>query len=253
MYLAILKDQEGVPDFFHPSELMGNSPQQVKQFLSEDTPMQYIQGVYSPQDYLKMVQSPKFAQTIASFSPNMPEPAIKKQVANLIDYVQSFIASQNDQSQIDIAQLANVANSGSEENFDTYEVPNVPEPTVIYPTYPPQVKDPKTGKLVFLSGYPPLQTNGNNVQVAPVQPKTETKYFTESGIKFKLENGELYKKEWVDEPIEPYMDKVTDPKTGEEKEVEIIPDFRLVNKETGKPVKLSKYVLQQAVWKKLQS
>ena len=86
-----------------------------------------------------------------------------------------------------------------------------------------------------------------------VTPKTETKYFTEAGIKFKLENGELYKKEWVDEPIEPYMDKVTDPKTGEEKEVEIIPDFRLVNKETGKPVKLSKYVLQQAIWKKLES
>ena len=250
MYLAILKDTQGVPDFFHPSELMGNSPQQVKQILSEDTPVEYIQGVYSPEDYLKIIQTPKFAQTIASFNPTMPEPAIKKQIANLAEYVKSYITPQNNQSQIDMTKLANVTNSGTEENFDTYDVPNTPEPTVIYPTYPPQVKDPKTGKLVFLSGYPPLQSSGKTV---PIQPKTETKYFTESGIKFKLENGELYKKEWQDTPIEPYMDKVTDPKTGEEKEVEIIPDFRLVNKETGKPVKLSKYVLQQAVWKKLES
>ena len=239
MFLAILKDTQGVPDFFHPSEIMGQSAQQVKNILSEDTPIEYIQGVYSPQDYLKIIQTPKFAQTIASFSPGLPEPAIKKQIANLTEYVNGIIVSQQSPSQ--------------EENFENYEVPQAPVPNVIYPTYPPQVKDPKTGKLVFLSGYPPLQGGGNTVPVPPVQPKTETKYFTESGIKFKLENGELYKKEWVDEPIEPYMDKVKDPKTGEEKEVEIIPDFRLVNKETGKPVKLSKYVLQQAVWKKLES
>ena len=43
-----MKDQEGVPDFFHPSELMGESPQEVKQILMEDTPAEYIQGVYAP-------------------------------------------------------------------------------------------------------------------------------------------------------------------------------------------------------------
>lgn len=203
--------------------------------MSEDTPLQYIQGVYTPEQYLQYVQSPKFFQVSMSYSPNMPEPAMKRQIANLIEYVKSLVVPSNVKQQNDLNNLANlIGGNNTEENFE-----NVIQSQV-------QVTQPVlTGKM---------NAKVTITQpVIPVQPKTETKYFTESGIKFKLENGELYKKEWVDEPIEPYMDKVTDPKTGEEKEVEIIPDFRLVNKETGKPVKLSKYVLQQAVWKKLES
>lgn len=272
-YLVILNDTQGVPDFFHPSEIMGESARQVKQIISEDTPLQYIQGVYTPEQYLQYVQSPSFFTTISSFNPNMPKPALQNKIANIVNYVKSLVSPNNIKQQEDLEQLAGVTGGGDlpqEENFDIDtrtapapqyvinpqpsnikdgdintkpfgKAPQVPEPQVIYTSYPPQVKDPKTGKLVYV----------DELKSTPV--KTEVKYFTESGIKFKLENGELYKKEWTDTPIEPYMDKVTDPKTGEEKEVEIIPDFRLVNKETGKPVKLSKYVLQQAIWKKLES
>jgi hypothetical protein len=212
--------------------------------MSENTPVEYIQGVYTAQEYLQFIQSKQFANLLASYNPQFSNPqAVKNVVAQLVGYVQSFMEPSQEMS--DMTQLIGGTGSGSltEENFDYDEhtAPSGPE-RVIYP-HPANVRD---GNITT----DPFGT-------APKDPrqlkKAEVKYFTESGIKFKLENGELYKKEWVDEPIEPYMDKVTDPKTGEEKEVEIIPDFRLVNKETGKPVKLSKYVLQQAVWKKLES
>ena len=221
-YLVILKDTQGVPDFLHPSDIMGESAQQVRSIITQDTPAEYIQGIYTPQEYLEIVQSPKFAQIFSSFNADIPQPAIKKVIAQLTEMVKSYIEPGQENVTNDMAALANMVNgNNTEENFDlSTQVP--PKP----------------------------QQQAKPIVTVVSQP---VKYFTESGIKFKLENGELYKKEWTDTPIEPYMDKVTDPKTGEEKEVEIIPDFRLVNKETGKPVKLSKYVLQQAVWKKLES
>lgn len=242
-----MKDTQGVPDFFHPSEIMGQSVQQVKQILSEDTPVEYIQGVYTPQTYLQILQSANFFNTFASFNPGIPEPALRNKLGQLIEMVKSYITPQNNQPQIDMTQLANITSGNEEENFDISQTQTSSQ--VVIDTFPPQYLNPQTGQTTSVPGY--VQKLSQPIPL--VQPKTETKYFTESGIKFKLENGELYKKEWTDTPIEPYMDKVTDPKTGEEKEVEIIPDFRLVNKETGKPVKQSKYVLQQAIWKKLES
>lgn len=244
-YFVILKDQQGVPDFMHPTEIMGESAQEIRQIMSEDTPLEYIQGVYTPQEYLQFVQSPNFINQIVSYSPNISEPAMKKMTANLIEYIKSFIVPQNNQSQIDMAKLAGVTGGGDlpqEENFDI-DTQIAPAPQYVINPHPSNIKD---GNITT-----------NPFGKAPKNPqqlrKTETKYFTESGIKFKLENGELYKKEWTDTPIEPYMDKVTDPKTGEEKEVEIIPDFRLISKDTRKPVKNSKVILQQAIWKKLES
>lgn len=243
-YFVVLKDQQGVPDFIHPTDIMGESAQQIRSIMSENTPPEYIQGVYTAQEYLQFIQSKQFGNLLASYNPQFSNPqAVKNVVAQLVGYVQSFMEPSQEMG--DMAQLVGGTGSGSltEENFDYDEhtAPAGPE-RVIYP-HPANVRDGNVTTDPF--------------GTAPKDPrqlkKAEVKYFTESGIKFKLENGQLYKKEWTDTPIEPYMDKVTDPKTGEEKEVEIIPDFRLVNKETGKPVKLSKYLLQQAVWKKLES
>lgn len=250
-FLVILKDTQGTPDFFHPSEIMGNNAQQVKRFISEDTPLEYIQGVYTPQEYLHILKSKNFYHTLASLRPDMPEPAIKKQIANMTNYVQSLIqAAPNTQQQNDLAKLATALGTDNvgggdlpqEENFDI-DTQTAPAPQYVINPHPSNIRD---GDITT-----------NPFGKAPKNPqqlrKTETKYFTESGIKFKLENGELYKKEWTDTPIEPYMDKVTDPKTGEEKEVEIIPDFRLINKDTRKPMKSGKIILQQAIWKKIES
>lgn len=247
LYLVILKDTQGVPDFQHPTEIMGQSPQQVRSILSEDTPAEYIQGVYTPQEYLSVVSSPNFLNMFASYNPGMPQPALKNVVGTIIEIAKGYVAEDqmNNQSQIDMAKLAGVTGGGDlpqEENFDI-DARTAPAPQYVINPHPSNINDGDITTKPFGK--------------APKNPqqlkKTEVKYFTESGIKFKLENGELYKKEWTDTPIEPYMDKVTDPKTGEEKEVEIIPDFRLINKDTRKPVKNSKVILQQAVWKKLES
>lgn len=244
-YLVILNDTQGVPDFFHPTELMGESAQQVKQIISEDTPLQYIQGVYTPEQYLQYVQSPNFFTTISSFNPNMPKPALQNKIANIVNYVKSLVSPNNTKQQEDLVQLAGVTGGGNlpqEENFDI-DTRTAPAPQYVINPHPSNIKDGD----ITTNSFGKAPKNSQQLR------KTETKYFTESGIKFKLENGELYKKEWTDTPIEPYMDKVTDPKTGEEKEVEIIPDFRLINKDTRKPVKNSKVILQQAIWKKLES
>lgn len=247
LYLVILKDTQGVPDFQHPTEIMGQSPQQVRQILSEDTPAEYIQGVYTPQEYLTAVSSPNFLNLFASFNPNIPQQAVKNIVSQTIEMAKGYVAedSKNNQPQNNLAQIAGFQGGGDlpqEENFDI-DVRTAPAPQYVINPHPANIKD---GDITT-----------NPFGKAPKNPqqlqKTETKYFTESGIKFKLENGELYKKEWTDTPIEPYMDKVKDPKTGEEKEVEIIPDFRLINKDTRKPIKNSKVILQQAIWKKLES
>lgn len=247
LYLVILKDTQGVPDFQHPTEIMGQSPQQVRQILSEDTPAEYIQGVYTPQEYLTAVSSPNFLNLFASFNPNKPQQAVKNIVSQTIEMAKGYVAedSKNNQPQINLAQITGITGGGDlpqEENFD-YDEHTAPAPQYVINPHPSNIKD---GNITT-----------NSFGKAPKDPrqlkKAEVKYFTESGIKFKLENGELYKKEWTDTPIEPYMDKVTDPKTGEEKEVEIIPDFRLINKDTRKPIKNSKVILQQAIWKKLES
>lgn len=248
-YLVILKDQQGVPDFLHPTDIMGQSAQQVKGILTQDTPAEYIQGVYTPQEYLNIVQSPKFAQVFSSFNPGLPPPAVKNMIGQLIGIIKSYMEPEPEPEQKsvlnNVVQLTGVTGGGDlpqEENFDI-DTQTAPAPQYVINPHPANIKD---GDITT-----------NPFGKAPKNPqqlrKTETKYFTESGIKFKLENGELYKKEWTDTPIEPYMDKVTDPKTGEEKEVEIIPDFRLISKDTRKPVKNSKVILQQAIWKKLES
>ena len=247
LYLVILKDTQQVPDFQHPTEIMGQSPQQVRQLLSEDTPAEYIQGVYTPQEYLNIVSSSKFLNLFASFNPGMPQPALKNVVGTIIEIAKGYVAEDqmNNQSQIDMAKLAGVTGGGDlspEENFDI-DTQTAPAPQYVINPHPSNIRDGDITTNPF----------GNAPKNPQQLKKTEVKYFTESGIKFKLENGQLYKKEWTDTPIEPYMDKVTDPKTGEEKEVEIIPDFRLISKDTRKPVKNSKVILQQAIWKKLES
>jgi hypothetical protein len=51
----------------------------------------------------------------------MPEPAMKKLIANLTEYVKSYMVPQNNQPQINVAQLVGMQGGGDlpqEENFD---------------------------------------------------------------------------------------------------------------------------------------
>lgn len=63
---------------------------------------------------------------------------------------------------------------------------------------------------------------------------TSVKYFTDNGIQFKLENNQLFKKVWKRVLTEPTGDA--------------IPEFRIINSLTGKPVNNSKYAIEQLQW-----
>jgi hypothetical protein len=72
--------------------------------------------------------------------------------------------------------------------------------------------------------------------------KTPVKYFMDNGLQFKLDNGQLFKKVWKTVPITPYMSD-----TGQQ----VFPEFRIINKESGKQINSSKYDVQQLVWEPL--
>ena len=74
--------------------------------------------------------------------------------------------------------------------------------------------------------------------------KNSVKYFIDNGIQFKLENGQLFKKIWETVPITEYLNN-----SGQK----VFPEFRIINKETKKPIKSTKFEVQQLVWKPLEN
>lgn len=86
-----------------------------------------------------------------------------------------------------------------------------------------------------------------STQISCIQqptPQSSVKYFIDNGIQFKLEDGQLFKKIWKSVPIEEYMN---------EEGQKVYPEFRIINKETGKPIKSIKYDVQQLVWTPLKN
>ena len=81
----------------------------------------------------------------------------------------------------------------------------------------------------------PAEVTTNNAVVK----KEPIKYFIDNGIQFKLDNGKLFKKVWQTVPIDAYMS---------EDGQKVFPEFRIINKETGKQVNTTKYDVQQLVW-----
>ena len=70
------------------------------------------------------------------------------------------------------------------------------------------------------------------------------RYFTDGGIQYKLEAGQLFKKIWKTVEI----DESTNDK-GEK----VFPEFRIINKETGKTIKSDKYSVQQLQWEQIKT
>ena len=81
-----------------------------------------------------------------------------------------------------------------------------------------------------------------NPQIKQNTCNSEPKYFTDNGIMFKIENGILYKKCWETINLSEYTNE--DGKT-------ILPEYRIINLDTGKPFKSDKYGVQQLIWKPL--
>jgi hypothetical protein len=87
--------------------------------------------------------------------------------------------------------------------------------------------------------------NQEPINQTPIKQNTnasEPKYFTDNGIMFKIENGILYKKCWESVNLSEYTDD--DGKT-------ILPEYRIINLDSGKPFKSDKYGVQQLIWKPL--
>lgn len=76
----------------------------------------------------------------------------------------------------------------------------------------------------------------NNTKVAPIKKEVESaRFFEEAGIQFKLENGRLFKRSWVN---------VSD---------DDMPQFRIKVRKTGKLADEDKFVLEKLEWVEIKS
>jgi hypothetical protein len=114
-------------------------------------------------------------------------------------------------------QMINMAMAAGEENNEQAANQSQPQNTV----YQEPIQNPQ------------IKQNTNT---------SEPKYFTDNGIMFKIENGILYKKCWESINLSEYTDD--DGKT-------ILPEYRIINLDSGKPFKSDKYGVQQLIWKPL--
>jgi hypothetical protein len=73
-------------------------------------------------------------------------------------------------------------------------------------------------------------------QVEPV--KSEPKYFNDDGIQYKLEDGKMFKQTWKPVPDE-QIDSLGNI---------FYSNYRIINKDTGKQVKSSKYIIEHLDW-----
>lgn len=59
-FLVILADTEGNPDYFHPTELNGNSKQEIKKLLLENTDADHIINIFTVNEYQNFINSKQF-------------------------------------------------------------------------------------------------------------------------------------------------------------------------------------------------
>lgn len=76
-------------------------------------------------------------------------------------------------------------------------------------------------------------------QIEPI--KSETKYFNDDGIQYKFEDGKMFKQVWKSVPSE-QVDSLGNI---------CYSNYRIINKDTGKPVKSSKYIIEHLDWQPL--
>lgn len=195
---------DGVPDYIHPTEINGRDKQHVASMIMENTPQEYIKGIFTPQEYMKFIETDKFKNLLVSFFPN-----IAQNPKAMINYINSI--------------KNNILGMLEEEKQMQQEIPNN-----------------------FLVNQPPKQQlpkQQPQVQKQQVKKPSQVKYYTDGGVQFKLEDGQLYKKVWENVILDPY--------TNEQGE-QFLPEIRLINLQTGKPMKTSKFGVQKLVWKKLE-
>jgi hypothetical protein len=165
-FLTIVSDMNGSANYYNPSELYARDKNEVYKLLLENVPSDNIVGIYTVDEYQKLISSPNFKNIQAA---NFDDSDLDgNQFFNKMISLASSVASQNTQS----------------ESIDNQPV--VKNEPIIQPVKEEQPTQMPTKKDNVLQSLPP-------------------KFFMDNGIQFKLENNKLYKKIWQTVPITEYM------------------------------------------------
>lgn len=145
----------------------------------------------------------------------------------------AFMSNRGNKSQLQLEQYNNSKTETTGKEFfanmlslanDQAEAKNKPQPPPIEEEDPEKLQKP--------------------IDISAEKPKKqETKYFTDNGIMFKVENGILYKKCWETVALTETVDEATGNT--------ILPEYRIINTDSQKPIKSDKYSVQHLVWKEL--
>jgi len=212
-FYIVLSDMQGIPDYQHPSEINGRSKQEVFNLIRDEVPQQNIVGIYTESEYEKIIKS---SAVSALSNPGLDEMSGQAFFEQMIQTA-TKVGIENEQQQI-----LDESQSQTEPEYVKET-----EPTVKQPVYTEQ----HSPQLVKTE---PIEICGCG--------DNEPKYFTDNNIEFKLENGKLYKKCW----------QTIKPKQIDENSKEIIFDnYRIINHETGKPIKNTRYTIQVLDWEEL--
>jgi hypothetical protein len=211
-YLIVISNSDGTINYTTPSELYAKNKQEAKSLILENIDEQYIAGIYTVDEYKKFIQSPQF-RTLAT---NSSDFAAADANGHGSDFMNNMIASAT--AYAEFMQNAEKEDMENQRRLDA--------------------------EKEYLREQKRKQANMNlPAECLQEKPKEPVKYFIDNGIQYKIDNGDLYKKVWKPVEIDEHMND-----DGQC----VYPEFRIVNKETGKQIKSTKYQVQQLVWELLQ-
>jgi len=207
-FYIILSDQNGNIDWKHPNELNGSSKDEIYSLLSQDIPTQNIVEILTAEEYdSKYISGIKKGNNNNNAKQNIADIS-SDQFENGKDFFNAMLAAGNSIGQ---------ENSNKVDNKKKNE----------------KIKEKE--KEHNISNNSNISQNNNNQEV---------RYFEEGGIKFKLENGKLYKKVWKQLLLNGQKTPDGD---------EAVSEFRLVSFSTKKLVNVDKVELQHLEWEEVKT
>ncbi len=212
LFLVVLLSNNG-PDIMHPMEIYAKNKKQAFDLIAKDVPPETIGNVYTGAEY----------QTI---------------VDNIIKNKRTNTGASTGTNNIDVADNIDAVDNISGKDFLNNSIKEAMRVA--------HEESSKEQHNVVSN------TNQNNSQISnqPNQLNQENqiisqkniKYFMDDGNQFKIEDNILYKKIWETVNLE---------ESQNEDGQLVLPEFRIVNKDTLKSIKTSKYAVQQLIWKQM--
>lgn len=209
-FFAILNDEHGNGDWAHPQSINGQSKQEIFNLLKENVPEESIVSVLTQKEYYAKVSNKQFQQNEkVQQMANMDA----DNFSNGNDFLNHMIQAATAVGEIQEANI--VANNSSSSSLDLMSQNDLSNQHI----------EQQEQKIIKIE---PKAVQ--SLQCNSIEPP---KFFEESGIKFKLENGKLYKKSWHTIDLEAVNTDI---------------EYRIKNKTTGKPINSDKYELQKLEW-----